>query len=83
MLLFTAFAFFFVSAGVVHSIDVLSAAPQFSGTDIGGSFYFHDAFYFLIVTITTVGYGDIHPQEIAHSTRGQPLTLTLSVPFTD
>ena len=70
LLIFTASAFVFVSAGIVHAVDYFSDAQQFKGGD-GTSLQFHEAFYFLIVTITTVGYGDIYPDETM--SRCQPL----------
>jgi len=60
LLIFTATCLIFVSSGIVHAIDQVSTdVPQFKGSPL----QFHEAFYFLIITVTTVGYGDIHPQE--------------------
>eukprot|EP00658_Telonema_sp_P-2_P000551 TRINITY_DN10206_c0_g2_i5.p1 TRINITY_DN10206_c0_g2~~TRINITY_DN10206_c0_g2_i5.p1 ORF type:complete len:991 (+),score=268.33 TRINITY_DN10206_c0_g2_i5:86-3058(+) len=58
-LAFAFFCFVFISSGLVHACDQLFSGEQFSGAvDI----QFHEAFYYIIVTITTVGYGEIYPQ---------------------
>eukprot|EP00658_Telonema_sp_P-2_P019267 TRINITY_DN17590_c0_g1_i1.p1 TRINITY_DN17590_c0_g1~~TRINITY_DN17590_c0_g1_i1.p1 ORF type:complete len:618 (-),score=122.85 TRINITY_DN17590_c0_g1_i1:81-1934(-) len=54
---FASLAFLFVSAGLVHSIDLIFQ-DQYAGVY---HMKFHEALYFIVVTITTVGYGDIYP----------------------
>ncbi|WP_435319233.1 ion transporter [Haloarchaeobius sp. TZWSO28] len=51
-LLLTVLTIFFVSAGVFYAVEH-TANPQ-----VGN---FNDAFYFTVVTLTTVGFGDITP----------------------
>ena len=51
-LIFTIFSLIFCAAGVIQVVE----------TELGDAeMPFHTAFYFVVVTITTVGYGDITP----------------------
>jgi voltage-gated potassium channel len=54
-LLLTVLVLFFVSAGLFYSVEV-RANP--------GVTTFGDAFYYIVVTITTVGFGDITPMTV-------------------
>ena len=65
--------FLFMAAGAVHTLD-----SQISGafSEADGDLAFHDCLYYILVSFSTVGYGDIFPT--AWSTRFC-LCLCLSV----
>lgn len=50
----------FVSAGLVLTLDRVEAGSILDGGG-GDGLQFHDALYFVVVTFTTVGYGDVVP----------------------
>ena len=54
----TLFSLLFIGAGIVHSIDTLSPNSYYSPDQ---EFDFFMAFYYMIVTSSTLGYGDIYP----------------------
>ena len=55
----TLFSVIFIGAGVVHAIEDINNGSFYTGTDL--KFDFLAFFYFLIVTSSTLGYGDIFP----------------------
>lgn len=57
VLVVTLFSMLFIGAGIVHSLNELETNAFKVDTD----FDFVAAFYFLIVTCSTLGYGDIYP----------------------
>ncbi|MEC7840054.1 MAG: ion transporter [Chlamydiota bacterium] len=64
-ILFTIFCLVFISSGLIYEIES-SRSPETFAT-------FFDAVYFSIVTLTTVGYGDIIPV----STQGRLITVII------
>lgn len=56
-IIFTVFAIVFVYSGLIYQVEELAKTETFHT--------FLDAFYFSIVTMTTVGFGDITPQSEA------------------
>ncbi|MFC3227070.1 ion channel [Marinibaculum pumilum] len=50
-----------VFAALYRVIDRLAATPQFMIGDVPGRLEFADALYFSIVTLSTLGYGDVVP----------------------
>lgn len=60
------FTFLFVVAGFYMNIEI--------NTMTGTSLKFHETIYFLVVTMATVGYGDIHP-----TTASGMITITLAI----
>ncbi|EFJ25888.1 hypothetical protein SELMODRAFT_441904 [Selaginella moellendorffii] len=66
----------FIAAGILQWVEykATSAATKAEeGCDPEGCFTFYDAFYFIVVTITTVGYGDFTPK----SNLGRLVTLAV------
>jgi len=61
MMAFTLLAFVFIAAGIIYSVDDLYDGSAFSNNNGGDKMTFFDAIYFLLITFTTVGYGDIFP----------------------
>eukprot|EP00741_Cyanophora_paradoxa_P022875 tig00021522_g22095.t1 len=59
------FTFLFCAAGLLHFIESVTLIEQFhdgsKGPDVPPVLMFHEALYYIIVTISTVGYGDITP----------------------
>mmetsp|Transcript_28908 Transcript_28908/g.47517 ORF Transcript_28908/g.47517 Transcript_28908/m.47517 type:complete len:1252 (+) Transcript_28908:93-3848(+) len=51
----------FVAAGFCHGLDEVYAGEAFGQ----GGLSWHNALYFVVVTLTTVGYGDIGPENTA------------------
>lgn len=58
ILAMTLFSMLFIGAGIVHSIDTLNPHSYQSPNE---EFDFFTAFYYMIVTSSTLGYGDIYP----------------------
>lgn len=58
ILAMTLFSMLFIGAGIVHSIDTLNPGSYQSPNE---EFDFFMAFYYMIVTSSTLGYGDIFP----------------------
>lgn len=53
----------FIGAGVAHAIDTIDEDSFTNSVFIG--FDFLSAFYYMIVTSSTLGYGDIYPIKTA------------------
>ncbi|XP_024516267.1 calcium-activated potassium channel subunit alpha-1-like isoform X2 [Selaginella moellendorffii] len=66
----------FIAAGILQWVEYKTTSADKKiqqGCGVSGCFTFYDAFYFVIVTITTVGYGDFTPK----SNWGRLITLTI------
>lgn len=70
LMAFTLVAFMFIAAGAIHLCDDITKGAAFKkpspyrgsdATDPQPQLTFFDALYFVIITITTVGFGDISP----------------------
>mmetsp|Transcript_16259 Transcript_16259/g.26821 ORF Transcript_16259/g.26821 Transcript_16259/m.26821 type:complete len:1041 (-) Transcript_16259:265-3387(-) len=54
------FVLVFCAAGILHFIEQSSPEEQVHDAAGGKALQFHEAFYFIVVTLSTVGYGDIY-----------------------
>jgi len=63
MMGFTLLAFVFIAAGAIYTVDELYDAAAFNKPSAYSTvnLSFFDALYFLLITFTTVGYGDVFP----------------------
>lgn len=55
MLTLTLFSILFIGAGIVTFVDDSYDSP------FGEKLQFHDSIYYMLVTGSTIGYGDIYP----------------------
>ena len=63
---FMVFSIIFVFAGIFHLIENTLNTPELMEEKWGMShLQFHDAVYFTVVTVATVGFGDIYPLSVA------------------
>ena len=58
-LVFTIFTIIFLTSAVIHTLGQYDrVAFEDASNELSQRFWFHDAVYFVVVTITTIGYGD-------------------------
>ena len=78
VLCFVTAASIMITAAILHGLEFGSCwAPEVAGDVLCLRMEFHDALYLSVITVSTVGYGDIYPQ----STMGK-ITVVLSIAFT-
>ena len=64
ILIYTLVALIFITAALLHLVENYGHIDEIDDTNVPGTQIekFHDAVYFVVITLTTVGYGDITPQ---------------------
>lgn len=73
VLAFMIFALIFVAAGVFQILE------ESYYNSIDSELQFHQAVYFVFVTMSTVGYGDISPKNTACEHDPNPFSMTETV----
>ncbi|KAK3278737.1 hypothetical protein CYMTET_13341 [Cymbomonas tetramitiformis] len=64
-LLFIIASIIFCTSAAIHSIAQYNIVAFNDDRSQEGTFWFHDALYFVVCTITTIGYGDVSPATAA------------------